>query len=222
MTKPNIIAEGPFFALSITDFLPEELMRPRLEHISETAKECSCLRFVCIRNDSLDQEVLSRAAEAAAGTKLGIILESADPDCLGYVAERIGPCILSLTDPNGLQSAARISAETGCPLAIPGSDVQELMDNIESAESVGADDLIMNPTVRNMKACLETNTDLIRLRTEHHLPQAGYPLMTRTWSGEYALAVASVSVMRSGDLIVLDDLDHEACRVLDSLMHNRM
>ena len=42
--------------------------------------------------------------------------------------------------------------------------------------------------------------------------------MTRTWSGEYALSIASVSVMRHGALIVLDDLDRDGCDLLEALM----
>ena len=68
-----------------------------------------------------------------------------------------------------------------------------------------------------MKGCLETNTDLCRLASRG-FEQACRPILTRTWSGEYALSVASVSVMRGGALMVLDDLDRGSCEVLETLI----
>ena len=44
--------------------------------------------------------------------------------------------------------------------------------------------------------------------------------MVRAWSGEYAMSVASVAVLRGAKIAVLDDLDPDGCRVLDALMNN--
>ena len=184
-------SDGPSIALSVSDVLGQECVLDRLAAIVERTTAADRLRFVCVRNDSMDPDLFSAAASQASSTGLGIILESPDPVCL---AAAVGALpgrrpLMCLTDPGRLVEAAVLSGAAGAPLAVPGDDVQSLMDNAEAAMEYGAAGIVLNPAARNM-----------------------------TWSGEYALSVASVSVLRGGDLIVADDLDSEACRVLDALM----
>ena len=46
------------------------------------------------------------------------------------------------------------------------------------------------------------------------------PIGICSWSGEYALSMASVSVLYGGTIAVLDDLDEDACTVLDELIRS--
>lgn len=207
-----------FFALTMTDVLPDDMAFDRLASIADLASECGHLSRICVRNDSRNPDRFSEAAAIAADTEFDIILESSDPVCLRDAAAASGGCTLMVTDGSAVPEASMLSAVLGCPIIIPGSDVQELMDNAETAETYGASEILLNPAVRNMKSCLEINTDVHRLHAEHGVDLAGRPIVTRVWSGEYALSVASVSVMRYGTGVILDDLDPEGCRVLDALM----
>lgn len=208
------------FALSISDILYGDMLTDRLSRIMELAEGHERLRFVCVRNDSMDPSLFSAATTAASCTGLGLILESADPvnlrEALASVPGRTP--LLCITDGDRVGETAVLSAVTSCPMSVPGMDTESLMDNVEAAEGCGASELVLCPGYANMKGCLEINTDLMRLETEHSLPQASHPVMTRTWSGEYALSIASVSVMRHGALIVLDDLDRDGCDLLEALM----
>ena len=208
------------FALSISDILYGDMLTDRLSRIMELAEGHERLRFVCVRNDSMDPSLFSAATTAASCTGLGLILESADPvnlrEALASVPGRTP--LLCITDSDRVGETAVLSAVTSCPMSVPGMDTESLMDNVEAAEGCGASELVLCPGYANMKGCLEINTDLMRLETEHSLPQASHPVMTRTWSGEYALSIASVSVMRHGALIVLDDLDRDGCDLLEALM----
>ena len=213
-------SDGPSIALSVSDVLGPDGALERLTAIVGRTSAADRLRFVCVRNDSMDPGLFSATAALASSAGLGVILESPDPVCLAAAVEALPGRrpLMCLTDPGRLVEAAVLSGAAGAPLAVPGDDVQSLMDNAETAWEYGAAGIVLNPSMRNMKACLETCTDIRRLGSEHGIGLAAGPLMTRTWSGEYALSVASVSVMRGGDLIVADDLDSEACRVLDALM----
>lgn len=210
------------FALSVSDILYGDMLTDRISRIAALAAEHPRLRFVCVRNDSMDPALFSAATVAAAGTGLGLILESADPVCLREAASSVPgrKPLLCITDSDHLGETAVLSAVTSCPMSVPGMDTESLMDNVETSEGCGAAGIVLCPGCPNMKGCLENNTDLLRLETEHSFPQACHPVMTRTWSGEYALSVASVSVMRHGALVVLDDLDADGCDVLQSLMDN--
>ena len=208
------------FALSVSDIMYGDMLSDRLSRIVELAEDHGHLRFVCVRNDSIDPSLFSAATNAASCTGLGLILESADPvnlrEALASVPGR--KPLLCITDGDRVGETAVLSTVASCPMSVPGMDTESLMDNVEAAEGCGASELVLCPGYANMKGCLEINTDLMRLETEHSLPQASHPVMTRTWSGEYALSIASVSVMRHGALIVLDDLDGDGCDLLEALM----
>ena len=216
----SVSPEERAFALSISDILYGDMLTDRLSRIMELAEGHERLRFVCVRNDSMDPSLFSAATTAASCTGLGLILESADPVNLREALASVPghTPLLCITDGDRVGETAVLSAVTSCPMSVPGMDTESLMDNVEAAEGCGASELVLCPGYANMKGCLEINTDLIRLETEHSLPQASHPVMTRTWSGEYALSIASVSVMRHGALIVLDDLDRDGCDLLEALM----
>ena len=214
------LGKGSSFALSISDALPMDIRNMRLLDVMEKQANLENMGFVCIRNDSLDPARFAETAAVASIIDSDIILESSDPDCL---ENALGPLtdrkpILCITDASKIKETVELSISSGCPMTIPGDDVQSLMDNAETALDLGAKDIILNPTIRNMKACLETATDIWRLRSEHGI--CDHPVMTRAWSGEYALSTASVFFMRHGNLVVLDDLADDACRVLDTLIRS--
>ena len=212
-----VSSEDPCFALSVSDILYGDMLTDRIASIRGLADAFPRLRFVCVRNDSMDATMFAAAAEAAADTGLGMILESADPVCLAAgIAAGHSP-LICMTDADRLGETAILSVARGCPVSVPGEDVESLMENVEAVEGYGVGGIVLCPGYGNMKGCLETNTDLCRLASRG-FEQACHPILTRTWSGEYALSVASVSVMRGGALMVLDDLDRGSCEVLETLI----
>lgn len=213
----RIAADGRVsFALSVTDALPEDMLRERLLSIAGRSS-LGHMDLVCVRNDTRDPGRLSAAASMASTLGLGIVVCSADPEGVRQAVGTVpGISMIVPADPDRLTEFWNLSSETGIPVAIPGRDVQELMDNAESALSRGAG-VVLDPHVPSMKSCLETVTDLTRLRREHGILR-DVPVMVRAWSGEYALALSSVAAMRGADILVLDDLDPEACEVLDTLL----
>lgn len=212
----DLMTEGPWLALCISDIAAADGM----ERLMSKASGLSHLGFVCVRNDSRDPGLFAMAASLACDSGMGIILESADPVCLREAMMSMPGRVplLRITDPARLGEAALLSNITGAPLAVPGDSVQDLLDNAEMAEGLGASGIVLDPSIRNMKSCLETYTDVGRLGSEHGIRLASCPMAVRTWSGEYALSVASVALMRGVRLIIADDLDLEACRVIDTLM----
>ena len=218
----NVSEDDRGFALSVSDVLPGDMLSDRLSRITELSDICKHLRFVCVRNDSMSLDLFKDAASATAETGLGLILESGDPLALYGVVSSLPDRrpLLCITDVEKTQETAVLSSVTGCPMAVGGRGTEDLMENVEAAEGCGAAGIVLCPGYTSMKGCLDTNAGLHRLASEHSFPQSMHPVMSRTWSGEYALAVASVSVMTHGSLIVLDDLDPDGCEVLDSLMNH--
>ncbi len=208
----------PFIALSISDVLPSDMMAERISYLAEIRSECPLFSRVCVRNDSFDPEMFRSAAEKVADAGFGLVLESSDILCLRAASEGRPDAIVCPTDASIVEKAAVISCESDNPVAIPGEDVQDLMDNVDPVDDMGVQAIILNPSMRNMKSALETCTGIWRLGFEHGILTACKPVMVRAWSGEYAMSVVSVAVLRGAKMAVLDDLDPEGCRVLDALM----
>lgn len=210
----------PFIALSVSDILPYDILAERISFMKGIRSECPSFSRVCVRNDSFDPEMFRAAAEAVSDAGFGLVLESADAVCLRAASEGRPDAIVCPADASVLEEAAIISCENGNPVAVPGDDVQSLVDNAALAEGAGARSVVLSPAMRNMKSALETCTDIGRLGSEHGISLACRPVMVRAWSGEYAMSVASVAVLRGAKIAVLDDLDPDGCRVLDALMNN--
>lgn len=197
-------------SLSITDALGPQMAAVRIVEIMERTSDLDNFKAVCIRDDISDPEIYAETVRVVSTVwDGGMILESRNPASLLTASALIGN--LPLITGCDCTSLSELGSITGCPVAFRSADISDLLDMVESSP-VGC---VIDPATDNMKSCLERNTDLHRL--SERIPEADRPIMTRTWSGEYALAVASVSVMRYGSLIVIDDLDRDGCVILNGL-----
>ena len=207
------------FALSVSDILPERVPE-RVTAITLLSYGCQNLCAVCIRHDSRSVENFVKAVTDTCSMWDGaIILETSDPTALMSALATIPnrhPIVLG-ADADNMEMMSIAARMFSCPLVVSSDDIGALMDLVDMASNEGIEEVYLDPKVRNMKGCLESNTDIHRLA--ERLPQADHPILTKAWSGEYALSIAAVSAMRYGSLMVLDDLDMQSCLILDDIMN---
>ena len=207
------------FALSVSDILPERVPE-RVTAITLLSYGCQNLCAVCIRHDSRSVENFVKAVTDTCSMWDGaIILETSDPTALMSALATIPdrhPIVLG-ADAGNMEMMSTAARMFSCPLVVSSDDIGALMDLVDMASDEGIEEVYLDPKVRNMKGCLESNTDIHRLA--ERLPQADHPILTKAWSGEYALSIAAVSAMRYGSLMVLDDLDMQSCLILDDIMN---
>lgn len=207
------------FALSVSDILPERVPE-RVTAITLLSYGCQNLCAVCIRHDSRSVENFVKAVTDTCSMWDGaIILETSDPTALMSALATIPdrhPIVLG-ADADNMEMMSTAARMFSCPLVVSSDDIGALMDLVDMASDEGIEEVYLDPKVRNMKGCLESNTDIHRLA--ERLPQADHPILTKAWSGEYALSIAAVSAMRYGSLMVLDDLDMQSCLILDDIMN---
>ena len=207
------------FALSVSDILPERVPE-RVTAITLLSYGCQNLCAVCIRHDSRSVENFVKAVTDTCSMWDGtIILETSDPTALMSALATIPdrhPIVLG-ADASNMEMMSTAARMFSCPLVVSSDDIGALMDLVDMASDEGIGEVYLDPKVRNMKGCLESNTDIHRLA--ERLPQADHPILTKAWSGEYALSIAAVSAMRYGSLMVLDDLDMQSCLILDDIMN---
>ena len=207
------------FALSVSDILPERVPE-RVTAITLLSYGCQNLCAVCIRHDSRSVENFVKAVTDTCSMWDGaIILETSDPTALMSALTTIPdrhPIVLG-ADAGNMEMMSTAARMFSCPLVVSSDDIGALMDLVDMASDEGIEEVYLDPKVRNMKGCLESNTDIHRLA--ERLPQANHPILTKAWSGEYALSIAAVSAMRYGSFMVLDDLDMQSCLILDDIMN---
>ena len=207
------------FALSVSDILLERVPE-RVTAITLLSYGCQNLCAVCIRHDSRSVENFVKAVTDTCSMWDGaIILETSDPTALMSALATIPdrhPIVLG-ADADNMEMMSTAARMFSCPLVVSSDDIGALMDLVDMASDEGIEEVYLDPKVRNMKGCLESNTDIHRLA--ERLPQANHPILTKAWSGEYALSIAAVSAMRYGSLMVLDDLDMQSCLILDDIMN---
>ena len=207
------------FALSVSDILPERVPE-RVTAITLLSYGCQNLCAVCIRHDSRSVENFVKAVTDTCSMWDGaIILETSDPTALMSALATIPdrhPIVLE-ADAGNMEMMSTAARMFSCPLVVSSDDIGALMDLVDMASDEGIEEVYLDPKVRNMKGCLESNTDIHRLA--ERLPQADHPILTKAWSGEYALSIVAVSAMRYGSLMVLDDLDMQSCLILDDIMN---
>ena len=207
------------FALSVSDILLERVPE-RVTAITLLSYGCQNLCAVCIRHDSRSVENFVKAVTDTCSMWDGaIILETSDPTALMSALATIPdrhPIVLG-ADASNMEMMSTAARMFSCPWVVSSDDIGALMDLVDMASDEGIEEVYLDPKVRNMKGCLESNTDIHRLA--ERLPQANHPILTKAWSGEYALSIAAVSAMRYGSLMVLDDLDMQSCLILDDIMN---
>ena len=208
-------------ALTISDLMEPNAACLRLSELITRAGSFGAPDAICIRNDSFSEEPFASMTELVGGLWDGkMILESEDPSNISKAVIHImgrRPIIIGANS-NNLEQFAMVSKLFDCPLCISAETTEELLELSRTAESMEVADIYLDPMLRNMKQCLESCTELTRLA--EMCPEAAHPVAVRTWSGEYAMTMATVSLLVCDALVITDDLDQDSCETLGALIRS--
>lgn len=205
--------------LSVSDAMDANNACLRIAELIKRNQQIGVPDAICIRNDSFSDEMLSSMTELVSRLWSGrIILESDIPanisKALIHVMDR-RPMIIGANTDN-LEQFALASSLFDCQLCVSSERVEDLLDLVDRAESLGVKNIAIDPMMKNMKQCLEVCTDLKRL--SETVPEADHEVVIRTWSGEYAMTMATVSLLVDDVTVVVDDLDYDSCETLKALI----
>jgi len=135
------------------------------------------------------------------------------------ISSKRRPLIYCATSSN-MDDMTRTAKKFSCPLAIKDNDLETLAGLAEKAKAAGVDDIVLDLGASNLKECLEGHTIARRSAIKKKFKPFGYPLMNRVGSGEYAVAVAAMSTMKYGSLVIFDDLKNYEALPLFTLRQN--
>ena len=179
--------------------------------------------MVSVRCDSGNADTFTNAVRSVMALwERPFILECGDPDILENAAAAAAvrrPLIYCATASN-LDRMTAIAKKYSCPLAVRDDDPERLADLVEKANAAGIGDLILDMGAVNLKECVERQTIARRSAIKKKFRQLGYPLMNRVGSGEYAVAMAAMSTMKYGSLVIFDDLKSYEALPLFTLRQN--
>lgn len=207
-------------ALTVSDMMDADAVCMKIAEITEKSAS-GVPDAINIRNDSFSEEPFCSVVQLVSRVWTGgIVLESNNPESISKALVHImdrKPTIIG-ADVNNIDRFSLIAELFKCPLCISSEDLGELFDLVQRAEGLGVENIVLDPMMRNMKQCLEVCTDIKRL--SETIPQAGYPVAVRTWSGEYAMTMATVSLLIDEAVVVADDLDTDGCETLAALINS--
>jgi len=175
------------------------------------------------------------------------IKNDGDPSLFAKVVKEVSdiwdrPFILESGDVNALKEALRISKERkpliysanasnidqyialakefSVPLALSSSSLEEMAGMTEKAKKAGVEDLVIDTASSNLKQCIEKQTTVRRSALKKKFKAFGYPMVNRLGSGEYAVAMAVISTLKYGSLVIFDDLKSYEALPLFTLRQN--
>jgi acetyl-CoA decarbonylase/synthase complex subunit gamma len=215
------------YAVTVSDGLSDEEIVSRVGYAASLRFERvgTVFRLDCIsvRNDSGDAERFSAAASMAAGSwDSPLILESESPSAMSAALDAVKgrrPLICGAY-PGNMDRMMELAKEHGCPLALRGGTLEETASMAARAKAAGIEDMVLDTGAVTLKQCLERQTAARRAAVRKKFRALGYPLMNRVGSGEYAVALASVSTMKYGSLVIFDDLKPYEALPLFTLRNN--
>jgi acetyl-CoA decarbonylase/synthase complex subunit gamma len=137
---------------------------------------------------------------------------------IGDAASR-RPLIYCATSDN-IDRVVGTAKKHSCPVALRDTDPEKLVELVEKAKAAGVDDIVLDMGSANLKECIERQTTARRAAIRKKFKQLGCPLMNRVGSGEYAVAMAAMSTMKYGSLVIFDDLRSYEALPLFTLRQN--
>lgn len=206
-------------ALTVSDALDADTAVLRISEILKRSSSIGVPDAICIRNDTFSPEPFASMTELIGKLWTGtIILESDDPASIMKAAITVmdrSPVIVGANS-NNLEQFATAASMFGCPLCVSSENLEELFDLAQKAKDLGVSEVLIDPMMRNMKQCLEACTDIKRVSEQ--MPELSSKVVVRTWSGEYAMTMATVSLLIDDSVIIVDDLDRDCCETLSRLL----
>jgi len=211
------------YAITVSD---KEDIRKRIENIKKLSFERVGMIFdidmVSIKCDSGDPNMFKDAV-------VSVMEVWEKPFALECRASVLEPALSAASsrrpliyyaDAENRDEMASLSKKYSCPLVLRESNLELLADLADGMKSAGVEDIVLDMCAANLKECVEKHTIARRSAIKKKFRQFGYPLMNRVGSGEYATAMAAMSTMKYGSLVIFDDLKNYEALPLFTLRQN--
>ncbi|NLG48783.1 MAG: acetyl-CoA decarbonylase/synthase complex subunit gamma [Chloroflexi bacterium] len=182
---------------------------------------------VVVENRSGDAATFGARVDQAVKAGLAVILSSENPAAIEAglkAAQGVAPLIYAATEDNW-EAMADLAVRFKAPLAVKGNgDLDSLAALAEKLDGKGAQDLVLDPGVRDWAGSLEAATQVRRLAIKKNYRALGYPIIVfpgaNTDDVEEEALLASQGIAKYAGFVVLDHFDPAALYALLTLRQN--
>jgi acetyl-CoA decarbonylase/synthase complex subunit gamma len=207
------------FAGQISDIAPDIVDKVKAWSSGQWERVGLNLRpeLVYLKCDSGDASKFEAAAKAVvANSDLSLILACEDSGILGPVAKAMAekkPLLFAATNANADKMSV-IARDTGCPLAVKGVDLEEVMELITELTEAGLNDLVIDSGARDVAGAYIDQIAIRRAALVEKNRALGFPTIcfanAMGETLEEQTTAAAMLVAKYAGLIVLDDLKPES------------
>ena len=211
----------PALAILLSDSLPEEEFRSKVENIKKMEFERVGKLFridaVALRNDSGSPEIFAERAKESAEIPLVLIsknLEAVKKAKALLPNQR--PVIIGASA-NNFEEWTKTAQASDCILAVKGKDLAEVAETSQKVQSLGFRNIMLLPETGNIKEALHAFTSSWRLCLKKNFRPLGYPLIGIAGDD---MAMASNFICKYAGMVILETEKYEDLLALITLRLN--
>jgi len=211
----------PAIAILIKDNMEDSEVDARLERFKQFQYERVGLilrpELIAVKDESGDaakfESVVNKVKQGSDG---GIILISDNPDILAAGVKACAdrkPLIYAATKEN-LDSVAGLAKENSCPVAVKGSNLDEVAELTAKLSEAGINDIVIDSGARTIRQAFEDQVIIRGAALVKKFKPLGFPTITfpseMTDNPMKEAVIASMFVAKYGGIIVLSDFQGES------------
>ena len=202
-------------AVRVKDDPGDDALQARVNAINalkfERVGEKIAVDMIAVENVSGDSAKFARAAAAASGTGLAMVLMSEDPGAMAAALETCAagkPLIYRATSSNW-EAMAKLAVANSCPLGVDAGDLGEAADLTAKLAGAGAQDLVLDVTSTSFAETLQALTRVRRLCLKKGFRPLGYPCLVLPSASDPNLAVAEAGtyIAKYAGVVVIDAVE---------------
>ena len=211
----------PGLAILISDTMDEPEVNARLERFGQLQYERVGLilraDLVAVKDESGDagrfEALVNKVKQSSDG---GIILMSANPDILSAGLKACAdrkPLLYAATKDN-VERMASLAKENSCPVAVKGSDLDEVAELTTKLTEAGVNDIVIDSGSRTLRRAYEDQIWIRSAALNNKFRPLGFPTIVfpceMTNDPMKEAVIASIFVAKYGGIIVLSDFQGES------------
>jgi acetyl-CoA decarbonylase/synthase complex subunit gamma len=211
----------PGLALLITDKMPDAEVDDRIQRFNSLEYERVGVvlhgDMIAVKSETGDSARLeSLVSKVKTQSQASLILMSENPEVLAAGLKTGADCkpLLYAATKDNLDSVAKLAKDSGCPVAVKASGLEELADLTEKLNAAGIKNLVIDSGARTVRKAFEDHVIIRSAALNKKFRSLGYPTITfpceMTDNPMKEAVIASMFVAKYAGIIVLSDFRGES------------
>jgi len=214
----------------VTDAMSDDEVQQKVDRASKLEYERvglmlkpDLVAIKCASGDAAKFEALVGKVKGMTSRNLIIMADNLDALKAGVTAAKDAKPLIYAATKDNADDVAALAKETGCPVAVKGSSLDEVAELTEKLTKDGLKDIVIDTGARELKALLADQVAIRRLALEKKFAALGFPTITfpceMTDDPKLETLYGSLLINKYAGIIIMNDLQGES---LFPLLVNRL